>query len=188
MRSRRRSSLISSVEVSTPYHRHFFLHNVDFDCCALIMRCLRQPINVKVGKADKSYVGYRKMTKSEWCDPAIGIRLVATHELFNGWFLLEEPLECSGGLYVDEGYVQADGSGIVEEGYNGKQHLRGTYIATNFGSKTSWRVSRPSLPGWTVEKSNSHGQLCLFVRQVRQCCSKLVFTRLLYTLVGAATR
>ena len=129
-----------------------------------------------VGKGNKKYPGYRKLTAAEWKDAAVGARLLAAHASGGGWSLLEEPLRCDGVLCVAEGLVLVDGSCIAEVGFNylNPQELCGRYPAMNRDTKAPWTAAAPSLHRWGVDSYNIGDSPCLYIRQVRGT-ARLVF-------------
>jgi len=120
-----------------------------------------------VGKANKDYADYRKLTAAEWKDAAVGARLLAAHASGGGWSLLEEPLRCNGTLCVAKEYVRVDGAVIAEVGHNKEQELRGRYSAMNSNTKAPWTAAAPSLRRWDVRPRNIGNRPCLYIRQVR---------------------
>ena len=125
-----------------------------------------------IGKYNGNYgQGWRRATAADWTNPAFQAALVQAHREGGGWPLLEEPLECNGVLYVDEGFVQIDGNYVSEVGFtNGsQQQLRGVYPAMNWDTSVAWTTREPALgKNWSVIFfylfDAKYNPPCLFVR------------------------
>ena len=120
-----------------------------------------------VGYRNKKYDDYRMATADEWRDPAFQAALVAAHQAYGGWPVLEIPLKFEGsdrsGLYVDEGYVKVDGAPIfadstvigdkgVKYGDNPSSYFHVyKYSAINDDTYVPWTERAPALGNnWTV--------------------------------------
>lgn len=120
---------------------------------------------IAVGKYNKTYPYYRKVTAADWKNPTFQAQLVAAHQKGGGWSLLEEPLICNNYLHVAEGLVEIDRAGVVEVGFNGFQQLSNVYPAMNIDTEVAWTTTAPAPSNkWTVEKYDSRDYPCLFVK------------------------
>jgi hypothetical protein len=123
-----------------------------------------------VGKYNKEYSDYRKVTAADWTNPTFQAQLVAAHQKGGGWSLLEKPLVCNSPLCVADGGVMIDGVFVAEVGYNtssNSQQLRDVYPAMNLKTKVAWTTEAPELGNnWTVTGMSPYSNPpCLFVHE-----------------------
>ena len=123
------------------------------------------PKEFRVGKYNKTYDGWRRMTAAEWKDPAIQAKLLEAHREGGGWTLLEDPLVCNYALCVDNGVAMIDEVSVAEVGNTVPfQQLRGRYRAMNNNTKVAWTTTEPALGNnWTVRSWVMSDYPCLFV-------------------------
>ena len=118
-----------------------------------------------VGYGDKSYPGYRQLTRAELLNRAIRQRLLEVHAHHSGFPLAEPNLVVKDLLCVAEGVVAIDASCIAGVALT----LRGVYTAMNGGTQVVWTATPPPLDGkWIVHAGNIRDSPCLFVRSVRR--------------------
>jgi hypothetical protein len=122
-----------------------------------------------IGKYNKAKLygtdGWRMATKDDWTNSEFQAALVEAHQKGKGWPLLENPLECNGGLRVAEGPVQINGGYVVEVGFNNFQQLNGVYPAMNLSTHAAWTANPPAPSNnWTVMAGNGFDCPCLFVK------------------------
>lgn len=120
-----------------------------------------------MGKSTKTYLGYRALSKKEWCDNSVASRILAVHQKLGGWPLLEEPLLCNLPLCLADGTIPKINRGsIVEVGFNTDkpQQLQGSYVAKTLHGE-SWLVVLPALDNWSADKWVLETRPCLFVRK-----------------------
>ena len=125
-------------------------------------------LDVNVGKGDRDYPGYRKLTAADVVDVAMCARLLAAHQVDGGWALLEEPLICNSRLCIAEGFLVVNGWLVIEDGYSydPPQKLRSRSPALAEITKTALMGTPPPLDcHFTFLPKNIRDFPCLFVRQ-----------------------
>ena len=137
--------------------------------------------NYAVGYYSGMYKNWRRVTSAEWTNPEFQAALVQAHQAGSGWPLLEEPLKCTGILYVAEGCVYINGKAIIEvAGKNSRELLNTHNILNNKYSAILYNRNDPSIrisfndyllnktDKWTIgqnKATNTYNPPCLFIRE-----------------------
>ena len=122
-----------------------------------------------VGKYNKEYPDYRRVTKADWRNYEFQEALVEAHQEGGGWDLLEKPLVCNSNLHVAEGVAVINGGLIAQVGFKGTWNdaLHDKYSASILDyPRVVWTNTPPLLGSeWTVGEDLSNiNPPCLFVR------------------------
>ena len=118
---------------------------------------------VAVGKANRVYKGFKKLTRAQWEHPAV--RAIICSNL-NGWRLLEAPLNANAPLCVEEGLVHIDGAAVTAVGWTDGAELsvRDLWLCQNARTQEPWSATPPPLDGaWTVKNHDVYDEPCLFM-------------------------
>ena len=127
---------------------------------------------------------WRMLTEAEWTNFEIQQELMAeyTKDFKYSWPLLENPLVCRDGLFIEEGLVYINGSTISHENSQPlfDVTIRGQYSARRSDPRTYEKEiipvhtqrnfsraihERPK--GWKIHKMNPHKKTpCLYIRYV----------------------
>ena len=119
----------------------------------------------------KKYGDYRPVTTADIDNDAFRTHLV--HSARSGpWELLEHPVICIGGLWIQDGLLMVDNSLIMPAAYkqlNPKRELFAPYSPINYTTKVSWANKAPPLEHskWKVTLVNSFSNVeqCLYVKE-----------------------
>ena len=137
---------------------------------AAVANDISTSIRVAVGKYNKDYPGYRKVTMANWTNPAFQAALVQAHQQGGGWPLLERPLQYDSGLFVLEGQAMINDNYVVDTSWSNQLSytLQTGFFPKNSATKTLWTTAPPTLNDiWTVNTSSvpkAESSLCLFVK------------------------
>lgn len=137
---------------------------------AAVANDISTSIRVAVGKYNKDYPGYRKVTMANWTNPAFQAALVQAHQQGGGWPLLERPLQYDSGLFVLEGQAMINDNYVVDISWSNQLSytLQTGFFPKNSATKTPWTTAPPTLNDiWTVNTSSvpkAESSLCLFVK------------------------
>ena len=119
----------------------------------------------------KKYGDYRPVTTADIDNDAFRKHLV--HSARSGpWELLEHPVICIGGLWIEDGLLMVDNSLIMPSAYktlNPKRELFAPYSPINYTTTVSWANKAPPLERskWKVTLVNSFSNVeqCLYVKE-----------------------
>jgi hypothetical protein len=153
----------------------FFFICLPFLCISSKQK-FRQPLDVVVGYRNRTYPGYRKLKRDEFCNRAIRERLLDLYAQYEGFPLAESPFHAKGPLCVAEGAVQWEFKWAVvdsKQSFESASTIRDVFLAETGGFRCPWTESSSTLDDrWNVGEWPGLDCPCLFIRQVSPCCDK----------------
>ena len=127
--------------------------------------------NRDIMNPSKKYGDYRPVTTADIDNDAFRKHLVQSSRS-GPWELLEHPVICIGGLWIQDGLLMVDNSIIMPSAYkqlNPKRELFAPYSPMNYTTKVPWADRAPPLArsNWVVKKADSFNRTeqCLYVKE-----------------------